>query len=35
MTIKQEVERKEELNGSAWIKEYNHIIKKRIKGKKN
>ena len=33
MTIKQEIERKEELNGSTWIDEYNHIIKKATKRK--
>lgn len=33
MTIKQEVERDEELKGKDWIKEYNHIIKKANKRK--
>ena len=28
MTIKQELERKEDLKGKDWIEEYNHIIKK-------
>jgi hypothetical protein len=31
MTIKQEVERNEELKGKDWIDEYNHIIKKATK----
>lgn len=33
MTIKQEVEYQEELNGKAWVEEYNHIIKKANKRK--
>ena len=31
MTIKQEIERCEELKGKDWIDEYNHIIKKATK----
>jgi hypothetical protein len=31
MTIKQEIERNEELKGKDWIDEYNHIIKRATK----